>query len=324
MGVFTAAEARQVGYRPDEIRTARASRQWRRLRRGIYIADEDLRRASGDDRSRPLVDCIAVLLSLDDGPVVSHASAARLHRLVLPRDLDNTVRLTDPLQWRQGKGYEVTRATLTPADVVSQPAFSATNVARTLIDCAREWSFEDAVVAIDAAIQGRLVTRAQLEAAVLAARHWVGVGAAARALNFSDGRAESALESKGRLALVASGLPPSDLQVELHDDHGLVARVDGWYEEAAVALEFDGLVKYTDPRGGRSPADVLWAEKRREDRVRALDVRFVRLVQADMGRRWDAAVANLERLLATPLTGPRRFVVVRTQEPGSSRSDAAA
>ena len=132
-----------------------------------------------------------------------------------------------------------------------------------LVDCAREWSLPDSVVAMDAAIQAETLTRSQLEAAVLAARHWVGIGNAARALSLADGRAESPLETRGRLALLASGLPAPELQVEIHGLRGFVARVDAWYDDAAVAIEFDGQVKYTDPRNGRSPAQVAWDEKRR-------------------------------------------------------------
>ena len=102
-----------------------------------------------------------------------------------------------------------------------------------------------------------------------------------------------------------------------------MARVDGWYEEAAVAVEFDGFVKYVDPRGGRTPAEVAWEEKRREDEIRALDVRVVRVVQADLPR-LRAPAEQLRELLARPMTGPRRFHVVRRPEPGSAPADQVA
>ena len=108
-----------------------------------------------------------------------------------------------------------------------------------------------------------------------------------------------------------------ELQVELHDSRGFLARVDAWYEDAAVAIEFDGRVKYLDPRDGRSAGEVLWQEKRREDRVRGVDVRFVRLAKEDMGARWPGVATQISRQLATPHTGPRRFTVVRRPEPGS-------
>jgi hypothetical protein len=188
-----------------------------------------------------------------------------------------------------------------------------------LVDCAREWPLEDAVVAMDAALNAELLSRRELTDAVLAESHWVGVGDAARAANLADGRAESPLETLGRLRIVGSGLPTPELQVGIRDARGLVGRVDAWYEEAAVAVEFDGLVKYEAPRDGRSPARVLWEEKRREDRLRDLDIRVLRVVRADLEPAWERVRARLATLLATPLTGPRRFTVVCGSVP-SSRS----
>ena len=284
---------------------------------------EDFARTRGDTRLRHLADCLAVLVSLDPGPVVSHASAARLHRLLLPRDLDDEVRLTDEQQWRRGRGYRVARAALPAADLQSVLGFGITSPSRTLVDCAREWQLEDAVVAMDAAIHDGRVTRAHLRRAVLSASHWVGIGSAGRAVDLADGRAESPLETRGRLALLAAGLPRPELQVELHGTHGLLARVDAWFDEAALAVEFDGRVKYADPRDGRDPGEVLWREKRREDAVRELGVRFVRLAQDDVvGHRRRELAGRLSPLLAAPPLGVRRFTVVRTPEPGTPLDDA--
>jgi hypothetical protein len=252
------------------------------------------------------------------GPVLSHSSAARLHELVVPGADTHVVRVTDVDQWRRGRGYLVARAGLPPGDVVPWLTFGATSVARTLVDCAREWPLLSAVVAMDAALNSRRVRRAELLGAVHSARHRAGASDAARACGLSDGRSESPLETEGRLALLAAGLPAPELQVELHDNsRRFLARVDAWYEDAAVAIEFDGRVKYLDPREGRSAGEVLWQEKRREDQVRGLDVRFVRLAKEDLGARWPGVAAGIARLLATPSTGPRRFTVVRRAEPGS-------
>jgi hypothetical protein len=291
------------------------SRRWVRLRKGVYTTRECV--TAADERERHLLDCVAVLLSLQAGPVLSHSSAARLHELVVPRTDARDVRVTDVDQWRRGRGYRVARAGLPPGDVVPWLTFGATSVARTLVDCAREWPLLPAVIAMDAALNLRRVRRAELVEAVHSARHRAGASDAARACGLSDGRAESPLETEGRLALLAAGLPAPELQVELHDSRGFVARVDAWYEEAAVAVEFDGRVKYLDPHDGRSPGDVLWLEKRREDHARGLDVRFVRVAKEDLGARWPAVATGIARLLATPYAGPRRFTVVRRPEPGS-------
>ncbi|NEM06731.1 hypothetical protein [Geodermatophilus normandii] len=322
LGVFTAREAVRVGYRPDEIRSELGSGRWRWLRRGVYLRAHDLAHAEVDARLRHLVDCIAVLLSLAPGPALSHTSAARVHRLVLPGDVDGAVRLTDAVQWRRGRGYVVTRASLPDGDRGQVLGFPVTAPARTLVDCAREWGVVDAVVAMDAALCGGLVDREGLRAAVLRATHWIGVGDAARAFGLADGRAESPLESRGRLALVEAGLPCPELQVEVHGPQGFVARVDAWYEEAGVAVEFDGRVKYLDPVDGREPGEVLWREKRREDRLRELGIRVVRLAQEDVTpRRRRQLAVRVGALLAEPTAGVRRFRVVRTVEPG--RGDSA-
>jgi predicted transcriptional regulator of viral defense system len=322
-GVFTVADARRAGYRPDQIRTAVVTGAWRRLRRGIYVTAEGWAAAADDERARHLLAAVATLTALGPGPVLSHSSAARFHRLVLPRSAGDVVRMTDSDQWRIGKGYRIAAAELPEDDVVDTGPFAVTGVARTLIDCAREWAVADAVVALDAAMFGKKVRRPDLTAAVMRQTHWLGIGAAARALWLADGRAESPLETLGRLAFLEAGLPRPELQVDLHGPRGFVARVDGWYEDAAVAVEFDGAVKYFDPWDGRTPAEVAWEEKRREDAIRALDVRVVRVVQADLPKLLGPA-AQLRDLLARPLSGPRRFHVVRRPEPGSATTDEVA
>ena len=130
-------------------------------------------------------------MSLAPGPVLSHASAARLHGLVVPRSIGATVRVTDTVQWRQGRGYRVARARLPDEDVVPWLAFASTSVARTLVDCAREWTQLDAVVAIDEALNAKRVTGTDMAAAVHSARHRTGASDAARAFGLSDGRADT-------------------------------------------------------------------------------------------------------------------------------------
>ena len=141
-------------------------------------------------------------------------------------------------------------------------------------------------------------------------RRWPGGPRAARAVALADGRAESPLETRGRLRIVGAGLPTPELQVEIRTGGRLVAVVDAWFDDAAVAVEFDGQVKYTDPWRGRTPERVLWEEKRREDELRALDIRVVRIADADLGAAVAARrAARCDALLATP--GPARAAVHR-------------
>src|SRR5215212_1634349 len=147
---------------------------------------------------------------------------------------------------------------------------------------------------MDAGLLEGKVTVQELRTATERAATWRGGRRAARALALADGRAESPLETRGRLRMVGAGLPPTDLQVEIRVGGRLVGVVDGWFDEAAVAVEFDGRVKYSDPWRGRSPEQVLWDEKRREDELRALDIRVVRVAEADVYLpRWTAVEERL-------------------------------
>jgi predicted transcriptional regulator of viral defense system len=307
LGVFTAAEARLAGYPDSEIRSAGSSGRWVRLRRGVYVTATDLARLE-DRNLRHAVDCMAVIALLHRrDAVVSHTSAARLRGWPVQRDTDRTIRLTDPAQWRRGEGYLLSRAPLPGTDRTGRGPVPMTSPARTLVDCAREWPLEDAVVAMDAALLREDSTPGELAAAVAAAHRWPGAPRAARAAFLADGRAESPLETRGRLRIVGSGLPVPELQVEIRRDGALLAVVDAWYADAAVAVEFDGRLKYTDPWRDRTAGQVLWEEKRREDELRALGIRFVRVTDIDVQRRWGPVAERLRALLAQPGPSVRTF-----------------
>jgi predicted transcriptional regulator of viral defense system len=304
LGLFTTADALRAGHLPEEVRSLCRTGRWVRLRRGVLVGADQLAEHERQGR-RHEVDCLAALLALGrTSAVVSHVSAARLWGFPVRRPLAGpAVRLTDPGAWREGRGYVVSTAPLGPGDVVTAGPLRVTSAARTLVDCAREWPLEDAVVAMDAALLLRRTDRAELVGAAVRAQRWRGATAARRAVALADGRAESPLETKGRLRMLGSGFPSPALQVEIHAGGRLVGVVDAWFDDAAVAVEFDGLVKYTDPWRGRSPSEVLWDEKRREDELRALDIRVVRVADADVGSRWLQVERRLGDLLSLP--GPR-------------------
>ena len=308
LGLFTALDARRAGYEHGEIRHLCSSGAWTRVRRGVYGLTDEVASARASGR-RHALDCAAVLLDLDrPDAAVSHTSALRLlgfpaRQALLP----DTVRLTHPALWRRGKGFTVKQAPLPQDDVRHHRPLRLTAPARTLVDCAREWPLEDAVVAMHAGLVREAVTPAGRRGAVATARSWPGARRAARPVGLADGRAESPLETRGRLRVLGAGLPAPELQVEIRSGGQLIGVVDGWYEDAAVALKFDGRVKYTDPLRNRSPEQALWEEKRRQDRMRGMDIRVMRLVDADLDAGWLAAEERLRTLLASPGPAHRRF-----------------
>ena len=145
----------------------------------------------------------------------------------------------------------------------------ATGAARTVVDLARWGSLATAVAAADHALRHRLCTRAAIADEVSA----VPVGApgrraAALVRDFADPAAMSPGESLSRVQMYVLNIPRPRLQVRVADEDGLVGYTDfGW---EGVFGEFDGRVKYGVPDGATAEeaAEVLWSEKRREDRLR--------------------------------------------------------
>jgi hypothetical protein len=80
------------------------------------------------------------------------------------------------------------------------------------------------------------------------------------------------------VALQRAGVPAPLLQHEVRSATGLlIARVDFWWAARATAGEFDGAVKYGRLlRPGQDAGDAVFAEKLREDAVRAEGLRVVR------------------------------------------------
>jgi hypothetical protein len=148
-------------------------------------------------------------------------------------------------------------------------------LAATLMDHARDNGTLPGVIAMDAALYGNAVTSEDLDAALTAVRNWPRAARAAAALDLVDGRSESPGESWTRFVLAVAGIETIP-QVELRDDAGtVVARVDLLVEGTKTVVEFDGRLKYTS-------AEVLWAEKKREDRLRRLGYTVVRITWSDL------------------------------------------
>jgi hypothetical protein len=91
-------------------------------------------------------------------------------------------------------------------------------------------------------------------------------------------------ESRSRVLLDRLGLAPSALQFEVRTAVGrLVGRTDFAWEEERVLGEFDGRVKYGRLlRPGQQPGDAVFAEKRREDALRAEEWSVVRWTWSDL------------------------------------------
>lgn len=253
-----------------------------RIRRGGYVT-EDV--AGERERHRRLID--ATLRHSSTDVVVSHLSAAVLHGLPLFR---NTLARVELSRSGRSGGY-VRRAVhlravpLTDSDRVVLDGRPVTSLARTVVDVACRLPERRAVAVADAGLSLGL-TAGQAAAAISGLGGRTGIGRARRVLDFADARSESVGESEGRFVMAAAGVPPPDLQYEVHNRWGeLVARCDYAWAEQRTLGEFDGLIKYGRLlKQGETSSDVVVAEKLREDALRDLGWEVVRLIWADLSR----------------------------------------
>src|SRR3712207_8529861 len=91
-GVFATSDALAAGVDRNAFRPLLRAGAWRRIRYGVYTTGEVWRRHEAEGRAHRL-QCAAALRRLDrTSIVVSHASAERLHGLVIPRSASVEVR----------------------------------------------------------------------------------------------------------------------------------------------------------------------------------------------------------------------------------------
>jgi len=105
-----------------------------------------------------------------------------------------------------------------------------------------------------------------------------------RVLTLASPLAGSAGESLSRAIMIENGFPAPVLQQRFEDARGLIGYPDFTWEEYKVVGEFDGHEKYSQQRylRGRTPSEVVIAEKNRENRLRALGFNVVRWEWADL------------------------------------------
>ena len=184
---------------------------------------------------------------------------------------------------------------LAASDMTAWDGLSMTTRLRTCIDLARVGTALDGAIATDWVLaQARKdggspaleQARLTLDEALARCAGAPGVNRAREAAASATGMAESVAESVAMRWFRVLGVDPVRQQVVLRNHAGEhVARVDFIVtadDGTSVVVEVDGAVKYGQdaPETGRSNA--LFREKRREDRIRRLGYRVVRMTWADL------------------------------------------
>ncbi|MFP7834070.1 hypothetical protein [Marisediminicola sp. LYQ134] len=297
-----ASHLAQTGGLDGLYRAVRAGR-FLRLARGVFVAETIWRGMSADERYLATVRACARSVPHRE-LLFSHHSAAALWRLPVlgawPR-LPEVVR--EPAPGGRSRRALTVHPDGVPDDTVLIDGLRATTLARTAVDIARTAPFARAVAMTDRALAIGTVESSDFSATLRAEAEAhpspKGSARARRVLAFADPRSDSAGESLSRVTMSLLGFAPPELQREFRDRAGSMF-ADFWWPsahggEAGIVGEFDGVGKYlrSDMLGAHSTADALMAEKRREDRIRALGPRVVRWG-------WDTArsLSELERVLA--------------------------
>lgn len=190
---------------------------------------------------------------------------------------------------RSCNGLLVRHCDMPPTDVVAARDLQATTKLRTFRDLCFKKSSVDALAALDEGLYRRLTTRVIL---LDYATNSTGLPGAARLRRLTQlaEPAESPMESRLRWTFIEAGLPRPIVQAELHDPNGeFIARVDMYYPDARLVIEFDG----------RNHQDRLVADARRQNLLVNAGFKVLRFTSADLFGRPGAVVDQVREALAS-------------------------
>jgi hypothetical protein len=309
--LFTARQARRLGWTRHQIEWAVHSKRWRSLRRGIYAV---ARRYDELDAVRQhLVDCRAAVRTHDERHVLSHLSAALSFGLPCPIEGPGrptlTIGATGASTDRQDD-LVVQVASLRERETTVWDEGRRTTPARTVSDCLRHLRTADAVAIADAAVRRGLTDVTAIDEVLRWQDGWPYVQGGHDALALVDPRRENWLESFSLVTLHHFGVPLPVPQVDIRDARGrFLGRVDAYWPDRATVGEADGRLKYglldDSPTGSRAGGPGLGElarravihEKEREDRLRDTGLEVIRWSTWEIVNQGAAVAERVQRAL---------------------------
>jgi hypothetical protein len=123
----------------------------------------------------------------------------------------------------------------------------ATTPAWTAVELARVLRRPRALAVLDAVLFKRCCTTADLSKAVEEQKGRRGIVKVRELMPYTDGRAESPMESEARLVFIDGGLPTPELQYEILDRCGELWRVDFAWPEAMLVAEYESMQWHATP-----------------------------------------------------------------------------
>jgi hypothetical protein len=253
--------------------------------------------------------CVAALLALPPGTVISHHTAAALRGLPVPATADIHVTVPGRVAPRivgiaahlGTVGHE--RETFLQLPVTTRP--------RLWLDLADELERVDLIVLGDAILRSGRVRPHHLAAMIDSAGRRRGVRKARAALPLLEARVDSPQETRLRLILIDGGLPAPVVNRPVYDSvGGRIACPDLQYPLERVPIEYEGEHHLTREQARR--------DIRRDEQYRDEGWFLVKVVASDLRR----PALLVERVRTQLELGRRRYGGgdgVEPAEPGASR-----
>jgi very-short-patch-repair endonuclease len=200
---------------------------------------------------------------------------------------------------RSRAGLSVRRCRIPRGETANIRGLRATRIYRTLLDLCLRWQEVEALVAIDMAVREGLTDAADLTRHADSMHRRPGARKL-RSLAVLAAPAESPMETRLRWLLIRAGLPPPEVQTDLHDSTGrFVGRADLYYPAAALVLEYDG----------GNHRERLVEDDRRQNLLINAGYRLLRFTAADVHQRTDVVLAQVRAALV-----PDRMVGTKRAE----------
>ncbi len=219
----------------------------------------------------------------------SGRTAAWLHRVDLDPFRPVEITTDRPYESPSRGWLSIRRRQLGPGDVCIVRGLAATSPLRTVVDLARYLEATEAVVAVDMALHGRLVTLDDLGLYLAKHPRCHRARRLRRVIGLADPAAESPQETRLRLALNVPGLPKPESQGIVRDGRGnIIARVDLLYRRQRPAVEYDG----------PTHRDSIVADARRTNALPALGIRLLKVTSSDLAAGRETVVGLVRTALA--------------------------
>ncbi len=217
----------------------RATAAHKQLARGVYVKDEYYQKLSREDKYL----LRSVALGMEGRPLTGKSAAALWQ---MPTRVHNheQVHIIGTGQPRPG----IWRTRLNKHDLRTTTVcgfeISLTSPALTVIDIARWHGLAEAVRCGDFALANNLTTEDELLYAIHHRAKTTGIKTARTAVRLINNLSESPRESDVKVALFEVGFPAPFQQASIYNTDGaFIGRVDFFYPDRSIALEYDGFGK---------------------------------------------------------------------------------